>query len=40
MRNLVAVLVLVFGVMGSVLGQIDNEFWFVAPRSSAVMKMP
>ena len=32
MRNLVALLVLVFGVMGSVLGQIDNEFWFVAPE--------
>ena len=31
MKNLVALLVLV-GAMGSVWGQIDNEFWFVAPE--------
>ena len=32
MRNLVAVLVMLIGAMGSVWGQIDNEFWFVAPE--------
>ena len=32
MRNLVTLLVVVFGVMGSVMGQVDNEFWFVAPE--------
>ena len=31
MRNMLSVLMVMVGAMGTTLGQIDNEFWFVAP---------
>ena len=32
MRNVVSLFVVVLGAIGSLLGQVDNEFWFVAPE--------
>ena len=32
MRSVVSLFVALVGTMGSLLGQIDNEFWFVAPE--------
>ena len=32
MRNMLGVLMVMVGAMGTALGQIDNEFWFVAPE--------
>ena len=32
MRNMLGVLMMLVGAMGTALGQIDNEFWFVAPE--------
>ena len=36
MRNMLGVLMVMVGAMGTTLGQIDNEFWFVPEVTSGL----